>query len=171
MSFSIFDRIHTKTQSNAASPAEENNCYQWMFTLTWQGIQRDPTSYSIKFNFKGNLQWKTHTDSTTVWSLIKAGQINKGFSAEACKAQGQLQSGSDKGSSPWVCVCVRACVSIGEWDTAVWLQKYTLSDTELRSVLSFKAHVDLILRLHSVTKCTWWCFGYLFFFDMWLWFT
>lgn len=110
MSFSIFDRIHTKTQSNAASPAEENNCYQWMFTLTWQGIQRDSTSYSIKFHFKGNLQWKTHTDSTTVWSLIKAGQINKGFSAEACKAQGQLQSGSDKGSSPRVRVCVRACV-------------------------------------------------------------
>jgi len=45
----------------------------------------------------------THTDSATVWSLIKAGQINKSFTAEACRSQGQLQSGSDKSLS--VCVC------------------------------------------------------------------
>jgi len=48
----------------------------------------------------------THTDSATVWSLIKAGQINKSFTAEACGSQGQLQSGSDKSLSLCVCVCV-----------------------------------------------------------------
>jgi len=46
----------------------------------------------------------THTDSATVWSLIKAGQIDKSFTAEACRSQGQLQSGSDKSLS--LCVCV-----------------------------------------------------------------
>ncbi len=85
-----------------------------MFTLRWQGIQWDSTSYSIKFISKATFNENTSTDSTTVWSLIKAGQINKGFSAEACKAQGQLQSGSDKVLSlcVCVCVCVRVCVCV-----------------------------------------------------------
>jgi len=47
MSFSSFDCIHTNTQSNTSTPAEQNHLYQWMFTLTWQGIQWVSTSYSI----------------------------------------------------------------------------------------------------------------------------
>ncbi len=152
MSLSIFDCIRTKTQSNAASPAEGNNCYQWMFTLRWQGIQWDSTSYSIKFISKATFNENTSTDSTTVWSLIKAGQINKGFSAEACKAQGQLQSGSDKVLSLCVCVCVCVCV-MAHCCACVTLQSPHQPDSQI-----------------AVTKWTYFCIVVTCFY-MWLWFT